>query len=506
MFSFLTKFRSKQAESPPYCPTGAELREALEHGAKTPEMVAYLERRREREVAERDASRALRQQQLAGREVAVASLQKPGELWLHTEAGPKRALARYARQQGAVNDNKLVLGPAGSGRSLLLGRLAKTASEAGGCVVVLDSFGVNLNNPGPLWMLTFSQGGTFASLDRPGQLSFNPFWMPDAGYSGWRMPQAPARLPTGEEMQAIALLLANLLRLSRYDAPVTEEKVQGWLYDAVAAYYASPEMQASDHNPCFKAFVNVVLALPRTGEVEWLNAEFIDWLTQVSQPYREGGELEALLDASHFQAQAAFARPGQGMTYIDFGLDASAASAADTPEFKQAPWGNPAAQAQTRVLMLLLHTLDFRMGQREQRLTIVADELHYDSLGSRMATYLAGYLGRGPQYNRELVVGWHESPATVFQEQHPAARTILAHCGTHILLAGTLSHFDKAAKYAPLDLTEEETDTLTGLSCGTRELMVRRPGQACEVFSAQLAYVNLTDFVPQKWLLRMAAS
>ena len=495
MLPFLSKlFGRKLAVPTAFTPSSDQILAALRGGPHSPEMAAFLEARDAQSRADAIQWKQQREQVLIDREANAKRLQRPGELWLHTAAGPCLAVARSPRwEQDAANDNKLVLGHAGSGRHLMLARLARTAHEAGNHVVVLNNFRANPNNPGPLWMLTQTLGGAFRSLNEPEDLHFNPFWLP--GYDGQEW-----RTPTLEENNAIATVLVNVLQLTRYNVLAATETLGEEMNRALAGYFSAKQEQIFP--PCFTDFVGWVSNLSDDKKGKIISEAFATWLAQVSQPFVAGGILSNLLSATPDQVQKLVSSP-QRIMHIEIALDERFMTEADTLDFVQRRWGHPAAQAQTRALMLLLHTLDMHMGQQQQRLSIVSDELHYDSLGKRMAVYLEHYLARWEHYNRELLVAWHERPTSVFSDHHPGAQTILRASGTQILVSGHLTWGGVQNYFLPLGLSDQEADAFEKIITEQRRVLVRRPGPThytaeYAVFDARLARADLVGLVPHR--------
>ena len=422
--------------------------------------------------------------------------QQPGEFWLHGAAGPQLAVARYPQaEQGAANDNKLVLGHAGSGRSLLVSRLARTAHEAGNQVVVL-AWAYNPHYAGPLSCLLHKLEGEFKQISTADQLRFNPFWLPMTGGNGlgWRM-------PTMEELDALADLLVNVLQLTRYRQPIDQERVTEVMYQVLGSYFVAQALANSPY-PCFATFASTVLSRKRGADEEAAVTAFMDWFAAVQEPFSTG-ELAYLLAATPEQVQELIASPSRAL-HVHMMLDQSCASQADTVDFSPRAgknWSPPCpGEAQTRALMLLLYSVDTHLSQQNRRLTVVLDEQHYDSMGAQIATFLTTYLRKGTQYNREVISAWHEWPATVFGEDNPGAQVLLNQIGTQILLR---SNLPREANWGPLKLSEQEWKAYSHLPY--KCVLVRRPGRGYESFNAWLPGEFMTDFVPEERQARIVA-
>lgn len=425
---------------------------------------------------------------LEAREATLRQLQQPGELWLHGPDGPKLAVARFPREQGAATDNKLVLGPAGSGRSLMLARLARTAHAAGNQVVILDHTGSNPRNRGALWHLTRTKGGTFTTASEPVQ--FNPFWFPGLDDQSWR-------LPTEEEVSTLGQVLVSVLSLTRYAGPANPTHMRELLEVSLGDYFS--DMAGTPTLPGFASFLEWLEAQPDRTLPGSVAGKFRQWFAQASQPFRPGGTLGHVLAATPAQLRKLLNSTGR-LLHLETGP--GAATEADTPGYSMRPWPLAAPEAHQREIILFLHALATWYGDRESRLTFIVNEWHYDILREPLAAYLLNFFQRGPASNHELIAGWHESPSTVFSAENPAAQLVLAQAGTQLLLHNFAARNanDAGERFAVLELRPREEEAFRNLA--EREVLVRQPLNRFEVFSTRLAPADLADFMSEEELTR----
>lgn len=427
-------------------------------------------------------------------------LSHPGwQLWLRpaATAGLQLAVDAYpSRTQGANNDNMLVMGGAGSGRSIMVARLTEAAYTADNTIFALT-------HSGPLEALCERVGGTHYPLTTPEQASFNPFL--------FVLAEVGEPTPSTDQLFALATVLANVLLLTNCstlpeDGTLVAATIERVLVKELQRYYDPRNTAKAKSAPSFTSFYDFVeqhssMAFMEeeavaTGVVRLLSGVFTNedrafyrWFTVAGQPFRTGGALGHLMNASPDQVLG-LAKANRFLQ-VFLSLRDTARTEVDNAEFTEWPFGSPAPEATVRSIILLLHTVDELFGGRDQRLTVVLDELHYSLLGPQLAGYLNYYLKEGPRRNRSLIVAWHECPDQVFSDRNPAAQALLAACDSQIF--ATFGRTQQEVKgYDCLQLSDTTKELLisTGKSSSEadgRKVLVRIPADSTgEVFHAYL--------------------
>lgn len=442
-----------------------------------------------------------------------------GQLWLRPTANvpSKLAVDRFPYQsQGALNDNKLVLGPAGSGRSIMLARLAEAAHAAGNQVVVLG-----FDSRGPVAAVGERVGQQVSAISKPADASFNPFWLPALDTSA-------AQSPTEHQFQMLATLLENMLQLTsatslpemggnkriRLGMLLRREiglyySQQAWLRQPGGKVGRSRNPAQAWHPleaPSFNSFYEFCLGRwgqssgMQQADVQQADVEeriFFQWLGNAGAPFYAGGPLDALMNATPEQVSKLVDSPSRLLRVT---LDATIAdtfkTTVDTPDADTSTWKEPALEAWQRLLLLLLHTFDVHFGSRKQRLTVVIDNLS-DRMGGGMLSYLADYFVTWKYYNRDVIIGWETgSPDSTFSPDSRVARLLLAWCDCQVLMHMPSATVYEGVKDCDVLAMSPATQALfLSLRDVKRSVLVRVPATSTgEVFQAWLSDDELEQY------------
>jgi hypothetical protein len=398
----------------------------------------------------------------------------PGELWLldRITGCPRLALPASPRAAGRVSDHKLVLGPSGAGRTVLLARLGLAAYEAGRAVVLIEQ--TDRGEASALHQLANRLGGPAHRLNFG--VGFNPFWIPAQNGPGWQP-------PTDNVVEELFELLAALFDLETPPAtrPPLRLRVLGYL---LRRYYeswgqpdafwsptrdfwrgrpGSPAQQWHD-GPSFNSFYELMMMeAGRSSQPEFETA--YTWLLATARKYYAGNPLDHLLNALP-EWQAELVGSPNRCLYFHW------------------PHGEPLATWQ-RSYWLLLYTLDTHLARYDgrvasRRLSVITNGLPDDFTEENQLFHSANYLYSARLFDRELVVGAAQLPAWL----------LLDNLCTKLLLPGCL---DETAAAGELGLTPAAAAQVAQLSPAKREVAVL-VGQSLSVYSAWLSPTELAPY------------
>lgn len=437
-------------------------------------------------------------------------LRPPGSLWC-PEPFQLAVDCFPSQTQGARNDNKLVLGYAGTGRGILLGRLTKAAHAAGNCVVAFTQ-----ERTGAVAAVGEVAGGGSYTIRKLADASCNPFWFPEL-----ELAEGSRKMPSEQQLISLMKLLANLLTITaqtrKIASPLDSVLLEKYLLEELSEYYTyrtwlyrlgyqgpavslgrrgkrTPQQELdwpSLGRPGFNSFCYAV----SNGEHFFEEKPdeyyvFIRWFDKVSTPFYLGGELEALVNG---RAEQVGALVGIRSRFMRITLSESLSESVTGEDAIQCAW------------LLLLHTFDTHLGHRERRLTIVLDELPAQAVGASVQEYLTRYLADWRQVNRDLLVSWRGAPDQLFNEAAPVAQLLLEACDTQLMTAYPKKLWQEAQRKNKALLLSPQTERrLRSLRAGEsegnrftqRDILVRIPATSDgQIFEAGLQDAALDPFL-----------
>lgn len=404
---------------------------------------------------------------------------KPGELWLnHRLTGvPCCALVASPRAAGDLSDHKLVLGPSGSGRTLLLARLGKVAHTAGRTVVFIEQSA--RGGTSPLRQVTERLDGS--AVDLSTGAGFNPFWVPGPGPTGWAVPE-------GNIVEQLFHLLVALFDFETPEAtrPKLRLRVLGYLLRGYYEKWTHPDAywspardfwhgrsghpdQQWHEGPSFNSFYEFMMleaGRNRTPDFE----EAYTWLLATSRKYYAGNTYDYLLNALPARQSEMLSNPVRAYY---FGWPAT------TP-----------SPAVTRAYWVLLYSLDTYLSAGSvyydgQRLSVITNGLPSGYVEETQLDMTYIHLHTWRSFNRELVVG----------SAHLPVWSLLSDLTTKLLLPGCLR---EPAAALELGLSAELAAQVQQMSPQKREVALL-VGQRFTIYSALLAPAHLALYQPQ-WL------
>lgn len=412
----------------------------------------------------------------------------PGDLWLKTPASqrPVRALpAGIFRYNNCYSDNKVVLGGAGSGRSVMMGRLCQAAHEKGNQVVMI----AYRQQQGPMHHFTRNQGGAMRQITTRSEAAFNPFYFPERFTS-----------TNKDVIEPLVIYLSQLLDcLLQTATPQLPRLRNGVLYSLLAAYFQQQPWRASGANPSFDSFYEFVSSAPAQG---WAVGQVKPCPTcgaeagcqqpksdpqlaiflEAGEPFYGTGELAYLMNAQPEQASALFATQNR-LLYINLAVGYLGDELRDEVATQCISW-------------LLLFGIDMHIGlfspgqhhNRQDVLTVAVDELFDECLTSVSTTFVAPYLRSKRQNAQELLCSWHNSPQQVFCAEHPVATLIRDSAGCFVLLSsGPTWH-----KHQGLWLSDEQQAQYQGMQ--RNQLLIAGLREFDGVYDATMNQQELSVF------------
>lgn len=400
----------------------------------------------------------------------------------------------------------LVLGPAGSGRSLLLARLSRQAHQDERQVVVISMRG----SQGPLYHLARYLAGTTRDLITREHARFNPFWFSAAPDS------ASCREPSNEELRHLIEVLIAVLPLA-LPGGVADRDWHNGMGRFIVLFYRYQPWREDGGSPDFNSFYEFVSrpleALPDWVEQPTPAQHFQQWFLTATKPFYRGGGLDYLMNAAPGPLPTLRAVQNRFL-YLNLALGDPLAEPGQPTE----PYGGADAVRLQAAFWLLLYALDAQVGCRQgQQLTVVLDELNYDVFSSDNAAHAMQryYLDRlcGREASREVIAAWQDTPDVVFkattysppgcQPDGPstAAQVMLQKSQCQLLLGDSRVKGRVAAGYASgyevLAMSHEEQALFTSLRVSERQVLVRFPDspEASRVYTAKLSLSELSDYL-----------
>lgn len=405
-----------------------------------------------------------------------------GTLWLrHLDSGaPTEALLTSATSYQA-QPTTLVLGPTGSGRSVMLARLGEAAHAAGDCVVFLD-FG-----PGtPSNQVTQRVGGR----SQPVPVGFNPFYLPDYFGGGWRY------LSGFDGVDELASLLNNLFSLGLVadDLPagrlVALQHVLERYYDLQAGGLDAPTRslladawQARPGNvsqqwhagPSFNSFYEFLVYEVSNPDLASMRPA-LNWLIAQGHPYYAGGDLDYLLNALPDELAATFDAPGRCLNL-----------------FFEPSTPRPLLTCQCWLLLYSLDAYLVRPAVKPRRLSILANFLPEEALAGPGEDFFFHYEQTRRSRYRALTLAYQLLPAALVHR--PA---LLATFSRRIILAR--SYWGASDLLALTGLDPGQQQHVQRLCPSEREVAIFEvtgcPPVVLHVYSAWLEPGELRSYQP----------
>jgi hypothetical protein len=216
--------------------------------------------------------------------------------------------------------------------------------------------------------------------------------------------------------------------------------------------------------------------------------------------------VDALLAAKTERVAPLF-NPVNRFLYIAMGSPELFTNTAISPE------GSLVGQATAPVQQLvwqMLQGLDRHLASTGRRLTVIINELEAECLNEACNDQMRDYLASAPALNRDTIWGWLCVPDSLFNDNYPAALTLLEAAGTQFLLgdrryAAVASCGEEPAGYDELLFSTAEKHGFCTLSHSEREVLVRFVGSGgpSAVYRSKLSAEVLSPYLipaPQSFI------
>jgi hypothetical protein len=425
-----------------------------------------------------------------------------GDLWLKTPVSqlPVRALpGRLNNYTNCYNNNKIVLGGAGAGRSVMMGRLARAAHEKGNQVVMVAM----MQHKDALYHYTQKAGGTTREIKTKSQARFNPFWFPE------RL-TGSAKRPPEELLGYLNKLLLSLLETA---SPLAEKTgkyskrpiLYSYLFGLLHTYYqqcaVDPAITPSFNSfyeftaqeaakawADFNSFCEVATseAAKAWSKDHYPALEFLTWFSEAGRPFYGTGELAYLMSAQPEEVAELFTVQNR-LLYIEV-----ASGRFGDEELRD-------AVATQCISWLLLFGADVQLGYANDLnrragfpyLTTVVDELPNECLTELGTHFMEGYLHFGRYNAREFTCSWHNDPKEVFQPLHKVAHLIREVAGCLLIL--NRNRFGQTPE-KNLYLSSQEAEQYANLQ--SRQLLITGIREFSGVYDFNISQQELAPFAP----------
>lgn len=397
---------------------------------------------------------------------------EPGDLWLKTPVSqvPVKALpANMLKYKDIFSRDKLVVGGAGSGRSLMTGRLCQAAHEKGNIVVMVATRYRNQ----AMYQLANKAGGAIREIGSYNQVSLNPFLFPERIMAAYE----------GSSLIGVQDFLADLLlSLMRAASPTLIPVREHSIYGIVRLYYKQRPWESTGAIPSFDNFYEFIGSeAAQTWTKSWpegisILENFLAWVTEAGRPFYATGEFAYLLKGQPEQVAELFTQQNS-LLYIELAAIRAGNELHD----------KVAAQCVWWLLVFGIDTHFSLIGGQQQKLTIAIDEWPKECLGEREWLF-GNFMRTRRKFAGEVITSWQDKPSDVFSDDYPTAQSIRYNADCHILL-NSGPDWHNGGELLSNDEEKKLYTELTG-----RQVLVLRAGEFSGVYDATMSQEELSFF------------